>query len=145
MLLYIDYKSALYAVLAVLAGLLGAIYIVASAIPDIRQPLSSLDFAFKTIAKAIQLLKKSKSSKLAHEEASNLVRSACFTLSNVELDRLELYEGINKTFEQFVNNLKSLVPEIADGKISSEDLEKIAVALSSRDTQKLEAHFWDYH
>ena len=70
------------------------------------------------------------------------MRSACFTLSNVELDHFELYEGINKTFEQFVNNLKSLVPEIADGKISSEDLEKIAVALSSRDTQKLEGAFF---
>jgi hypothetical protein len=140
-LLYVNSGNALYALFTFIAVFIGALYIVFSAVPNLLQPLSKLDFAFKKIAEAIKLLKKSKSSTLALEEASNYVKNACLELTNVSLDDFEFYEDINGIFKKFVNNLRFLVPEIASGKINAEDLEKIAVALSSRNALKLEDAF----
>ena len=138
---YVYSGNGIFALLAVFAGLLGGMYIAFSAIPTLFQPLCHEDFAFKKIAKAIELLKKSKSSTLVFEEASHYIRSAYEELENVDLDELEWYENINIIFKQFTNNLRLLVPEVAQGKISAEDLEKVALALSSRDVIKLEDAF----
>jgi len=53
----------------------GGIFIVFSAAPTIWQPLSNVEYAFKNIAEAISILRKSRNSKLALDEASNFVRS----------------------------------------------------------------------
>lgn len=135
----------LFSLFAILIGLLGGIYIVLGAIPTIYQPLSHEDLAFKRIAKATELIRKCKGSILALTEASKYVRSAYETLEDVSLYDLEWYEDINIVFKQFINNLKLLVPMIIKGEIGSEDLEKIALALSSRNSSKLEAAFSKVH
>jgi hypothetical protein len=135
------FRNGLLAVFAFIIGSLEALYLLVIGVHTLLQPLSREDYAFKKIAEAINLLRKSKMSKLALEEASNCVRAAYIELANVSLDDLEWYDDVNTKFKKFVKNLRLLIPEIANGKVNMEDLEKIAVAVSSRNSSKLEEAF----
>lgn len=134
---YFEPQLSGFFVLFLVTTALGGFYIFVDAIPSLIQPLPPISQAFKKIVSAIDWLENSKID-LAYKEAYSCLKQAHKILSDIELDELEWYEDVNQTVEQFIENLQLVVlPATEKSKIRKEDLEEIAVALSSMDVSKL--------
>jgi hypothetical protein len=128
--------SALFVIFALLA-LFGGIYIVWDAIPAIYQPLKPEFYAFKEIARTVQILEKS-NEPIAYEEAYRCLRHAHRILENIDLDDLGWYDETNETVKRFLENLQSIVlPAITNNNIRKEHLREIAIALYSMDPSRI--------
>ena len=103
------------------------------------QPLKQEFYAFQKIARAIEVLEKSKEP-IAYEEALRCLKKANKIL-DFKIERLPAwYAKINETLERFRENLQLIVlPATANFKINIGDLEEFALALVSMDTKKIEA------
>lgn len=130
--------SALWAIDFLISGI-GVGYIVFEAIPTLYQPLKKEFYAFKRIARAIEILEKSNES-VAYEEAYRCLKHAHKILKDIKLKDLEWYAKTNQTLNRFLENLQLIIlPAIAGSYIWKEHLEEIALALSSTNASKIEA------
>lgn len=125
-------------VIFVIIFLFGGIYVLV-AIGTWYQPLKQEFYAFQKIARAIEILEKSKEP-IAYEEAYRCLKKAYKNL-DFEIEGLSAwYAKINETLERFHENLQLIVlPATANFKINIGHLEEFALALVSMDSKKIEA------
>lgn len=127
-------------VIDILIAVIGGVYIIVEGIPTLCHPLDSNSYAFKKIARAIQILEKSNKLK-AYEEAYRSVKHAHKTLRGIErAHTLELgwYDEVNQILDEFLENLQLIVlPAIANSIIKIEHLEEIALAILSGNPLKM--------
>jgi hypothetical protein len=107
-------------------------------IPKLIQPLDPEFRAFRRIAQAIDVLKKSKTD-IAYEEAYRDVQRAYETLKNISLSEdITWYKATNDIFKKFLKDLELIVlPAIRKSTIKKEHLEQMALAIYSLDPLKL--------
>jgi len=123
--------------IGVLIGVFGGIYIFFDAISTLIQPLRSEAHAFKKIAKAIEILERSKEP-IAYKEAYHCIKKAYSILDDIELSELEWYEEVNQTFEQLLKNIRVLVlPAVNSHEITIRQLEEIAFAILSLNSKEV--------
>jgi hypothetical protein len=116
---------------------LGGIAAVIDWIPSILRPLEPEFRAFKSITRAVDLLKKSDDD-LAYKEAYRHVKHAYGILKSMALYEKGWYKEINRIVDQFVENFQLyILPAIADSTIMAKDLEDIAMAIYSLKPSKI--------
>lgn len=130
-------QFSVFYVVFVLIMIFGGI-VVMDSIGTLYQPLKTESYAFKKIARAIQILEKSKKP-ITYEEAYRCLKHAHKILKNIELKDLEWYTKTNQTLKKFLKNLQLIVlPATRDSKIKTEHLEEIALAIHSLNPSQIE-------